>query len=391
MRTRALAAVTALLFISSTVTVFAQKSRRILREEGLAVQSSAPVGQSTVDTGASPELYGTDGGATKSSVPGSTGVTALTGQVQDTTATLLSAGNGAVVPVVTAATAATAYIPTTSNDQNMMLPLLAALASALGGGNNGAKAGTGTTGATNNNPNTAATTPAANTPAASTPATAATSPTGQRHDQSEQTPQTCSNYTDRDQINPPFRDGFTVFRCHMDQAGPPTRMNFLPLRKNRAKPESRNVYPIAKGQVIGIDRDTAYGCRITIKHDPCPVKGVTASGACFTVYSRIGAYANQSGKCPDTENELKKGDSVDTDKPIGRTQSQYEYSPVGFEFRLPGGQLVPTEKYECAFTTHSQIERTRRNSRCRPGVRPEGRDRINTSTVEPAAAPSGVQ
>lgn len=375
------------LFMLSTNVVFAQKSRRVVREEGLTVQPSAPVGGTAVGTGGgSPEIYGADGGATKASITSSNN--ALSAGTGVTPATTFSAGRGAVSDPIVAATASTAaFIPTTSNDQSMLPMLMAALAGAMGmGGNNGAKASTGPTG-TNTNTNTNAnTTPASTTPANTTPGST-TAATGPVRSDATAAGNKCRDYVKgSDQVKPPVHAGFDIRRCGGDDKGAFT-MSFTGRGRSSSSPV--DVFPVAAGKIFAIDTNTAYGCRVTIKHDQCPAKGVAASGPCYSVYG--GLKKSESGACPEMNPAPTVGASVTTDTKIGLSAFMSgEFSAVRFEFRSSPATIVETEKYECAFTTNENIWKGHYGFRCCKEDMPS-QGGFGTTRMPRPEAPAGVQ
>lgn len=381
MNTRVVAGMMALVFASTAVAAFAQKSRRVVREEGLSVQTTAPVdGTTTTGGGASPEIYGTDGGATKSAIPGQTagtGLVAVTGRSSDNTATLLSAGRGGVVTPVVAATAVTGIVPTTSSDQSMLPMLLGALASALGGG--GAKTnGSTNTAATNNNPNTASTTnnnttPAANTTPASTSSNPANATPAVRNDQADA--KKCADYkdADKDKITPPFRSGLQLKSCTSDPAaGGPYA---LQLQVKKGGGQNINVYPIASGKIVAIDKNTAYKCRVVIKHDTCPIVGVAASGPCYSSYGDLDV--GEDGKCPKDTNFTTLPADVTKDTKIGHTKTDKK-SKIAFEMRTTPDKVALTKTYECAITRFA--EGSSKNSRCSATASDHSRDHVRSDS-----------
>lgn len=358
MNTRLIAGMMTLAFATTTVAAFAQKSRRVVRQEGLTVQSTAPVdGTATTGGGGkSPEIYGTDGGATKSAVPGqtaATGLTGTTGRVSDNTSTLLSAGRGGIVTPAVAATAVPYVAPTTTSDQSMLPMLLGALAGALGGGGQKTNGTTNTantnTNNTNNNPNTAANTnnPAATTPASTTTTPTSTTPTATQSDQ-PQGAKKCSDYRDgdKDKATSPFRVEFEFDWCASDASvGGPYVMQLKP-KKGTAT--SIDVFPIADGKVVAFDKTTAYGCRVIVKHDRCPIAGVAASGPCYSSYGNLDM--GEDGKCPKGQDFTSLPKAITAGTALGQAKMMGHPRHMSFEMRTAPDKVALTKTYECAIS-----------------------------------------
>lgn len=363
------------LLISLSLAAPAQKSRRVLRED-LSVQTSVPVGGGTAGE-TSPELHGT-GLAPVSPVPGTlTAATGPTGSAQDTSAALLSAGRGVVIPgTVTAATAVTA-ITTVSNDQNMLPALLSSILGGLSGmGGNNAKAGTGTT-KSNANTSTPSSSASSDAPSNSVPANNNATPSqgtlSQAPQQDAPSSKRCDEYKAKykDKVEPPLHEKYKIKECIGADAKNPTQLKLK--AKDADKPS--NIYPVASGKVVEAGPDHSYGCRVVILHEKCPFASVNPNGPCKTSYLKL-AMDPDKKECPDPKLNLKVGQQVTTQTVLGQTSRKNDKKDYKTRFEvLLGNQGVHPDKYLCAFTSHPNAKSSRGESQC---AKPNNEQGANT-------------